>query len=106
ANQDEARITLSLQKIPLAEALRYVTGLANLKYEVTAQGVNVATHFPKSQSLVTKEWVLGPGLGSKLGDDVKAFLVSEGINFRICNKSHAHSFSEKRLRNSSCSRAP
>lgn len=81
ANQDEARITLSLQKIPLAEALRYVTGLANLKYEVTAQGVNVATHFPKSQSFVTKEWVLLPGLGSKLGDDVKAFLVSEGINF-------------------------
>jgi hypothetical protein len=42
----DARITISLMNIPLGEAVKYVTNLANLKFRVRAQGVEVAASWP------------------------------------------------------------
>ena len=39
--KDDARITVSLSKIPASEALKYVTGLANLKFRCDKDGVHV-----------------------------------------------------------------
>jgi general secretion pathway protein D len=57
----EARITVSLTNIPLGEALRYVTGLANLKYKVEQYAVSVVPQGVPTDTLVTKEWKVPPG---------------------------------------------
>ncbi len=61
-NASEARITVSLANIPLGEALRYVTGLANLKYKVEQYAVAVVPQGTPTESLVTKEWKVTPGM--------------------------------------------
>ena len=38
---DPAKLTVSLTKIPVSEALKYVTGLANLKFAYEKDGVRV-----------------------------------------------------------------
>jgi hypothetical protein len=61
ANPEEARITVSLNNIPLGEALRYVTGLANLKYKVEANAIAIVPQSMPTDVLVTKEWKVPPG---------------------------------------------
>lgn len=61
-NPNEARITVSLANIPLGEALRYVTGLANLKYKVEPYAVSVVPLGTPTETLVTKEWKVPPGM--------------------------------------------
>jgi general secretion pathway protein D len=61
-NTNEARITVSLANIPLGEALRYVTGLANLKYKVEQYAVSVVPQGTPTETLVTKEWKVPPGM--------------------------------------------
>jgi general secretion pathway protein D len=61
----DARITVSLQNIPLGEALRYVTGLANLKYKVEQYAVSVVPQGTPTETLVTKEWKVPPGMFSQ-----------------------------------------
>jgi general secretion pathway protein D len=58
----DARITVSLQNIPLGEALRYVTGLANLKFKVEQYAVSVVPQGTPTETLLTKEWKVSPGL--------------------------------------------
>jgi general secretion pathway protein D len=60
-NPEEARITVSLNNIPLGEALRYVTGLANLKFKVESYAVAVVPQSMPTDVLVTKEWKVQPG---------------------------------------------
>ncbi len=43
AKGSEANISISLRNIPLIELLKYVTNLANLKYEVTSRNVVIKT---------------------------------------------------------------
>ena len=52
----DARITLSLTNIPLIEALKYVTGLANLKLKVEPYVVSVVPASVNTDSVITKEW--------------------------------------------------
>jgi general secretion pathway protein D len=60
-NPNEARITVSLNNIPLGEALRYITGLANLKFKVEQYAVSVVPQGTPTETLITKEWKVSPG---------------------------------------------
>jgi len=61
-NPADARITVSLTNIPLIEALRYVTGLANLKFKVEPFAVSVVPISENTETLVVKEWKIPPDL--------------------------------------------
>lgn len=61
-NPADARITVSLSNIPLVEALKYVTGLANLKYKIEPYGISIVPITENSDVLVTKEWTVPPDL--------------------------------------------
>ena len=56
----DTQITLKLSNVPLSEALRYTTALANLKYQVTATGVNVLPISTPDSELVTREFLVPP----------------------------------------------
>lgn len=58
----DAHITVSLTNIPLREALKYVVGLANLKFKVEAYAVSVVPMSENTEVLVTKEWKIAPDL--------------------------------------------
>jgi general secretion pathway protein D len=58
----DARITVSLTNIPLIEALKYVTGLANLKFKVEPFAVSIVPLSESTDVLVTKEWRIQPDL--------------------------------------------
>ena len=61
-NPSDARITVSLANIPLIEALKYVTGLANLKFKVEPFAVSVVPVTENTDVLITKEWKIPPDL--------------------------------------------
>lgn len=65
-NAADARITVSLSTIPLGEALKYVTGLAGLKYKVEQYAVNVVPQYVSTEVLITKEWKVPPGFATNL----------------------------------------
>ena len=60
-NPAEARITLTLNQIPLGEALRYVAGQAGLKVKVEPYAVLIIPLSEQSNELVTKEYRVPPG---------------------------------------------
>jgi general secretion pathway protein D len=61
-NPADAHITVSLTNIPLGEALRYVTSLANLKYKVEEYAVSVVPLNVPTDALFTKEWKVPPSM--------------------------------------------
>ena len=61
-NPADARITVSLSNIPMIEALKYVTGLANLKFKVEPYAVSVVPASQNTDILITKEWKVRPDL--------------------------------------------
>ena len=84
----DARITLSLTNIPLIEALRYVTGLANLKLKVEPYVVSVVPASVNTDSVITKEWNVRTDLipNVKRGEvadreAAKEWLISNGVEF-------------------------
>jgi general secretion pathway protein D len=81
-NPNEARITVSLQNIPLGEALRYVTGLANLKFKVEQYAVSVVPQGTPTETLITKEWKVNPGFLASVpaagGADASALAAAPG----------------------------
>ena len=52
----------SLTNIPLGELLKYVTSLAGLKYKIVAGGIAIAPLSVPTESLITKEMKVPPGL--------------------------------------------
>src|ERR1035441_3124940 len=61
-NEIEGRkITLSLRNVPLIEALKYVTTLANLKYRVESSAVIVLPIDAPSGDMVTRIYPVNPG---------------------------------------------
>ncbi|MEO7318010.1 MAG: hypothetical protein ABIZ56_03365, partial [Chthoniobacteraceae bacterium] len=78
-----ARITVSLTNIPLMEAVKYVTALANLRFKVEARGVVVKPL--RAEGLVDQEWNITPkqatALGLKAGADFKTALIASGVTF-------------------------
>ena len=61
-NPADARITVSLSNIPMIEALKYVTGLANLKFKVEPYAVSVVPQSMNTDIVITKEWKVRPDL--------------------------------------------
>jgi len=60
ADAAEARIRLDLTNIPLGEALRYVTDLAQLKYKVEPFAVLVVPQNASIENMVTQEFRVAP----------------------------------------------
>jgi len=61
-NPGDARITVSLSNIPLGEALKYVTSLANLKYKVEDYAISVVPLTVPTETLLNREWKVPPGM--------------------------------------------
>ena len=79
-NPTDPRITVSLTDIPLIEALRYVTGLASLKFKVETHAVLIEPSSVNTDVLVTKEWKVRPNFIPD-GADARAWLESVGVKF-------------------------
>jgi general secretion pathway protein D len=61
SNPNDARITLSLSNIPLMEALRYITDLANLKVKIDPYAISIVPVWVNTETLLTKEYKVPPG---------------------------------------------
>ena len=57
----DARITLTLNEIPLGEALRYIANQAGLKVKVEPYAVSIIPISEQSNDLLTKEYRVPPG---------------------------------------------
>jgi general secretion pathway protein D len=57
----EARITITLNQIPLGEALRYIASLAGLKVKVEPYAISIIPISEQSSDLFTKEYRVPPG---------------------------------------------
>jgi general secretion pathway protein D len=57
----DARITITLNQIPLGEALRYIASQAGLKVKVEPYAVAIIPISEQSQDLITKEYKVPPG---------------------------------------------
>src|SRR5438270_8563270 len=57
----EARITITLNQIPLGEALRYIARQAGLKIKVEPYAVSIIPITEQSNDLITKEYRVPPG---------------------------------------------
>ena len=95
----DARITLSFPSIPLYEAIRYITSLANLKIKIDPYAVSIVAITENTDALVTKEYYVPPGFiesaspnpgangvtkgaaGITARAKAKDFLASQGISF-------------------------
>jgi general secretion pathway protein D len=58
----ERKITLSLRNVPLVDALRYVTTLAELKYRVESSAVVVLPPNAPEGDMVTRSYQVNPGV--------------------------------------------
>ena len=56
----DTRITLTLTNVPLIEALKYITTLANLKYKIEPFAVSVVPIGQDTTEMYTKEWKVRP----------------------------------------------
>jgi len=61
-NPSDARISLSLTNVPLAEVLRYITTLAGLKVKIDPYAVAVVPLTVVVETLITKEYKVPPGI--------------------------------------------
>jgi type II secretory pathway component GspD/PulD (secretin)/tetratricopeptide (TPR) repeat protein len=57
----DARITITLNQIPLGEALRYIASQANLKVKVEPYAVSIIPISEMSNDLLTKQYKVPPG---------------------------------------------
>jgi general secretion pathway protein D len=57
----EARITITLNEIPLGEALRYIASQAGLKVKIEPYAVSIIPISDQSNDLLTKEYRVPPG---------------------------------------------
>jgi general secretion pathway protein D len=57
----DARITITLNEIPLAEALRYIANQAGLKVKVEPYAISIIPISEQSNDLLTKEYRVPPG---------------------------------------------
>ena len=94
-NPDDAKITVSLTNISLSEALRYVTGLANLKFRIRPDGVHIvslqdpepmftrdlripADFFSASEK---QDRIDHSDLVAMIKKDFRQFLIANGVRF-------------------------
>jgi general secretion pathway protein D len=60
-NPADARITITLNQIPLGEALRYIASQAGLKVKIEPYAVSIIPISEQSNDLITKEYRVPPG---------------------------------------------
>ena len=60
-NPASARITITLNQIPLGEALRYIASQAGLKVKIEPYAVSIIPLSEQSNELITKEYRVPPG---------------------------------------------
>jgi general secretion pathway protein D len=75
----DTRITVALQNIPLIEALKYVTSLANLKYKVEPYAVAIVPQGVDTSVLIQKEYKVPPGFIQRIatgGADANALVAA------------------------------
>jgi general secretion pathway protein D len=60
-NQGEARITITLNQIPLGEALRYIASQAGLKVKIEPYAVSIIPLSEMSNDVLTKQYRVPPG---------------------------------------------
>ena len=58
---EDTKISLSLKNVPLIEAVRYLTELADLKYKIEPFAVSIIPITENTEDLVTKEYRVPPG---------------------------------------------
>src|SRR5438132_4811738 len=69
----QARITISLNQIPLGEALRYIAAQGGLKVKVEPYAVSIIPLSEQSNDLITKEYRVPPGfIGTAVNVGVSA----------------------------------
>ncbi len=81
----EPRITVSVKNLPLMEALRYVTGLVDMKFKVEPHLVSILPINAGAGALITKEFQLDARsintLGLARNPDPKVALAEKRVNF-------------------------
>jgi type II secretory pathway component GspD/PulD (secretin)/tetratricopeptide (TPR) repeat protein len=60
-NPADARITITLNQIPLGEALRYIAGQAGLKVKIEPYAISIVSISELSNDLLTKQYRVPPG---------------------------------------------
>lgn len=60
-NPAEIPITLSLSNVPMIEALKYITDLANLKFKIEPYAVSIVPLSEPTDILITKQYEVPPG---------------------------------------------
>jgi beta-lactamase regulating signal transducer with metallopeptidase domain len=85
-NAKQTQITLKLENVPMVEALRYITSLAQLNYhiEITAEGnvIRIVSLVSPEEELYTNVYsVVGVGEFEKDGADAKRIFEGAGIVF-------------------------
>src|SRR5436190_11137773 len=73
----DARITITLNQVPLGEALRYIASQAGLKVKVEPYAVSVIPITEQSNDLITKQYRVPPGFIST-GVNVSPSALSQG----------------------------
>jgi len=69
----DARITLTLNEIPLSEALRYIANQAGLKVKIEPYAISIIPLSEQSDDLLTKEYRVPPGfISGSLNPSVSA----------------------------------
>jgi general secretion pathway protein D len=58
---EDTKISIALKNVPLIEAVRYLTELANLKYKIEPFAVSIIPITENTEELVTKEYRVPPG---------------------------------------------
>jgi len=59
---EDTKISIALKNVPLIEAVRYLTELANLKYKIEPFAVSIVPLTENTEDLVTKEYRVSPDL--------------------------------------------
>ncbi len=76
----EARITITLNEIPLGEALRYIASQAGLKVKVEPYAVSIIPISEQSNDLFTKEYRVPPGfISTSVNIGTSAFASSAAL---------------------------
>lgn len=75
----DARITLTLNEIPLSEALRYIASQAGLKVKIEPYAISIIPLSEQSDDLLTKEYRVPPGfISGSLNPSVSALSQPAG----------------------------
>lgn len=77
---ENTKVTLSLNNVPLVEALRYLTELSGLKYKIDPYAVSIVPLSENTTDLVTKEYRVPPGFIPSRSSSEDSAAASPGIS--------------------------